>query len=145
MKIREISPVAARMIETPYRLGQMKPKGGFDCFSFVYWFYRELGVELPEKYGSYTVKNYADRFRENPDAAKRAMWRWLSELGEKVDPSYAHPGDFLIMQMPAGPFPAVELGNGNVLALDERIGVYVAPKSKFLYESIEVRRICPQP
>ncbi|MEW5805025.1 MAG: NlpC/P60 family protein [bacterium] len=72
--------VARRMIGSSYRLGGMNHEVGFDCFSYWYYFYSQIGVNLPQEEGLYDLGNYASRYAADKEGAKAAMIGFIRSL-----------------------------------------------------------------
>jgi len=156
MEIAQISNVAGRMIESPYRLGAMAPGEGFDCLSYLVFFYRELGVKLPARHRQYTLGNYAVEFRKDPARAKEALYRFLKRFGEPVENhAFMQPGDLCLIKGIEKPIStllpgrdlvsAIYVGAGNLMSCDRRAGIVIFPKHKIATEITEVRRPCRNP
>ena len=141
-----ISQAVSEMLGAKYKLGNMSVADGFDCFSYVPWFYRRIGAYVPEASsdGSASLSNYLDAFAKDPEAAKILMWRELRRLTEKVaNPNLFVPADlFVIHKRGQDPTTAIYLGAGNMLSCDVRIGIVVFPKVMLRSDKLEVLRPC---
>lgn len=144
-----VALVANRIIGSPYRLGGCDHRDGFDCFSYWYYFYTQLGVLLPQeevsKDGYYNLGNYAQKFTDDPQGAKAAMLVLIRSLGESVEPCYMRPGDLCLLPNKQEMNTAIYVGSGHLLTCDVRSGVILLPKSSLESEITEVRRLCPKP
>ncbi|TAN40801.1 MAG: hypothetical protein EPN22_17030 [Nitrospirae bacterium] len=128
-----------------YRLGAQGPDA-YDCFSFKYCFYRELGFEIPLPFEGYTLDNYPDRYKQEPAAATDAMLRLLRSCGTPVERNYMLPGDLAICHASDatdGFMGAIYMGRGNFLAMHTSHGSIVLPMKDVRFTDIEVRRLCP--
>jgi cell wall-associated NlpC family hydrolase len=139
IKQMKIADAAGMFLDVPYRLGAWGPTG-YDCLSFVYCFFWEMGIELPKRFGRYTLANYAREFKRDPEGAKSAMEKWLSSLGEKVNPNFMQPGDLALFYGEL--CVLVYMGRGNFIGVHAPRGVTVAPRESLRSEVKEVRRIC---
>lgn len=125
-------------LEAGYRLGATGENKDYDCFSFLYCFYKALGAELPSSMDSYTLENYAEKYEQDPEKAKHMMQIFFSNLGEDVPTQYMIDGDLIILD---GTVFLIYIGRGNFIGVHIPAGVIVVPQGSLKYSSIKVRRI----
>ena len=138
---KKIPIVAGRMLGARYNLYGLSPQEGFNCFSYVWYFYREVGLDIPDKFHGYTKENYLKKYIQDPDAAKEIMFKYFRKLGDPVNINYIWPGDFVFIR-DEEIVNAIYVGNGNFLTCDMRIGVIVVPRKRIKYDSMEAIRPC---
>lgn len=117
----------SRLIGLPYRLGKT------DCFSVVYGYVSEA-VPLPDRWGGWTMGNYAARWRKNPALGKEVMVRLLDAHLPGVAPVRAFAGDVLLLAprfSDAAWFLAIHGGGAVVVAASERRGVEALPLAHY--------------
>ncbi|RLA87309.1 MAG: hypothetical protein DRG40_00675 [Deltaproteobacteria bacterium] len=131
-----------QMLGAPYRFDGEDPKSGFNCLSYLYWFYRSLGVEVPDRFRSLSRENYLAYYREAPGRAKLTMLRYLMGLGKRSDPEHKRPGDLVLMEGDEV-FNAIYLGGGKYLTCDTRVGIVVVPQKGLTAKRQVVIRLCP--
>ena len=139
---KKITEISREMFEAPYALGGMDKREGFDCISYLYFFYRELGAEIPEEEGGFDVQNYAEKYQENPGKAKRALLRYILKIGEPVQIEFMQAGDLAIFRKDGEVTTAIFLGSGKFLSCDERAGVIIIPRRSLTFDRMEARRPC---
>jgi len=143
--LREVSRAASRIVNAPYLLGSVNPELGLDCISSIYVFYKDLGIEIPERFEGLSIRNYAAFWQKDPGAAKIKMMRYLLSLGEEIDAKFRQPGDLLFLEHEGQTMVGVFLGNGNVLASDLRVGTRIFPLKSLKGEVKRVQRLCRRP
>lgn len=136
-----IAKASGVLVDKPFFLGDVTGAKGWDCLSSLAAFYSSLGFEFPRQFETWDEKNYAEKWRRDPDEGRKVFARLLRSLGEKIDEKYMRRGDLIIMHGKEIPtFPAVYLGNGNVLMAFDK-GMRVLPLRFFHKVDKEVRRL----
>lgn len=140
----KFSDTVGKFLEKGYRPGAFGPDA-YDCISFIYCFYRDLGYDPPDSIDGYNADNYLALYERDPAAAKKTMLRYLRSLGEKVD-TYPQLGDILLLHQEDGTFAAaIVIGRGVYMGVHTPYGVIVLPRRSILKETIiEVIRPCPR-
>lgn len=139
----KMAEVVARMLGAKYNLYGHSPEEGFNCLSYIYWFYREMGVDVPDRMGRHNKDNYIRYWEKSPKRAKLALVRYLKRLGESIDPAFYRAGDLVLLKGEEM-LNAIYLGNGNFLTCDMRVGVIVVPRRGIDCDVVEVIRPCPK-
>jgi cell wall-associated NlpC family hydrolase len=130
--------VANRFRGRPYRLGGLGPTG-YDCFSFIWCFLWECGVNVPFFYGRLSLHNYPDIFANNPKASKRVLRRFIRSVTRRINRNYILPGDIVIFSKTKA--TGIYLGAGNYLAIHGDYGVLLFPAAMIEQsDADEVRR-----
>jgi cell wall-associated NlpC family hydrolase len=144
---RKIAAAVAKMHDAPYSLAGEDPRSGFNCLSYARWFYREIGVRVPKKYGGWTEKNYLARYRRDPDGAKEVMRDYFRSLGTVTAESprppgkdRPRPGDLVLFSRDGDIFSAICLGKGNYLTCDADAGIVVLSRRHLTFDGMEVIR-----
>lgn len=102
------------MIEQPHALGDRSK--GWDCLNSLISIYRALGFEFPADFEGITEDTYADLWRNDNRRARAMFGRFLSSLGEAIDPAFSRRGDLLLFRgLELSSIPAINLGNGQML------------------------------
>lgn len=138
-----MSLIATRMIGSPYLLGGCDHIRGFDCFSYWYHFYTELGISLPQAEGEFDLGNYAQKYADDPKGAKETMISFIRSMGEVIGPCYMRPADLCLFPNRDETNTAIYVGSGNLLTCDVKAGVILLPKFRLQSEVTEVRRLWP--
>lgn len=139
---KKVPQIAAKYANAPYKLGGMSPSDGLDCVSYIFCFYRDLGMEIADHEGDLTPANYAEAWRKDVDGAKCALTRYLLSFGEEVDPKFIRTGDLALIRDQDGIKTAICLGNGNFLTCDQRVGTMIFPRRVMAGEIVKARRPC---
>ncbi len=111
----------------PFKYGGLA-MDGFDCVGFLYRFYADLGVDMPESIEEATKLNYSEIYLEDEDRADELLQRYFDIMpGEDVNIMEILAGDALIIKSEKNNhlFPAVYGGNG--IAVSSFIASYVRP------------------
>jgi len=117
------------------------PTQGWDCLNFIMTFYSDLGVEMPREFEDWTLENYGRRVAENPDKAHKTFERFVTTLGEEVNPAYMGRGDLLLFRVKdLGVYAGVFLGEGKVFMMFDK-GGRVCPLAVFRSFVVSVRRL----
>jgi len=104
-------------------------------------FYESLGISFPRDFEGITEENYADLWKKDQGKAREIFARFLSTLGESIDPAFARRGDLMIFRGKKLPtFPAIYLGNGIIRTVFDQ-GVRSIPFEMMRPALIEVRRL----
>ncbi len=135
--IKKMPPIVARFLNAGYQLGAQGPEA-YDCISFVYHFYKELGVSIPSEHEGFNVQNYIQKYKKRPGRAKVFMKQYLSSLGEKVNSIKL--GDLVLIK--GKEIVMIYIGSGNYLSLHAPVGVMVVPGHAMDLNDMEVRRLC---
>lgn len=141
-----ISKTVAKMLGAPYRLGGMSPEAGFDCMSYIYYFLRGVGAELPLRStdGTVSIEDYPVFFERDPVAAKALLRREGRGVLQRVaEPGRIAPADVLIAyKRGEDPTTSIYVGAGNILSCDVRVGIIVCPRTMLACDRMEVLRPC---
>jgi cell wall-associated NlpC family hydrolase len=120
----------------PYKLNGQSKEEGFDSFSLISNFYRELGNKFPDLSDLYLM------YENEPEEAIERMQERLFEVTEEVHPGYMQVGDLVIFEGVTvdgfGNCPVIYLGNGIVGGILSDKGVAVA--EHYHLEILQVRR-----
>lgn len=113
---KHLARLTSRLIGAPYKLGGMEPETGMDCLSVVLAACDFWKVTVPEEFEGYTRDNYAERYEEDPAAAKETFFRLLGELGEEIPPVKAFAGDLLVVRTKTDKGVAIHGGADRVIS-----------------------------
>lgn len=117
------------------------PDVGFDCLNFLILFYQDLGVEMPDTFEDWTLKNYGERAWKNPIEAHKTFERFVQTLGEEIPIGRMARGDLLLFKVKdLGTYAGVSLGNGNAFIIFDK-GGRVCPLDVFRPFIVQVRRL----
>jgi len=114
---------------------------GFDCLSLFLDYYRSLGYDFPKEWEGVNESNYADLWTHDNQKAIALFEKFFLSLGEPIDPAYFIRDDLLLFKAAElRLFPAIALGNGNMLIanIEGPIVVPFRPYRKYLFA---VRRL----
>ncbi len=104
---------------------------GWDCLNSIASFYRDMGVEFPERFEDWTWDNYGKKALEDPEKAHKAFERFVQTLGREIDPNYMVAGDLLLVELQdAGIYAGIYLGEGKAFFMFDR-GAQVVPWPSF--------------
>lgn len=109
----------------PFQYGGCEGKG-LDCIGFVYKFFVDCGVQMPESCEDATKDNYSDVYRTSDDRADELLLKYFDAMpGIEVHPMRLLAGDALVIKsMRTGHlFPAIYGGNG--IAVSSFVDSYV--------------------
>lgn len=97
----------------PFKYGGLD-KGGFDCIGFVYRFYCDQGVIMPDHCEDANEGNYSEIYRGNDDRADELLLKYFDSFGTEVNPFDVMAGDAIIVRHDRTKhlFPAIYGGNG---------------------------------
>lgn len=139
MKVR-FADVVARYLHARYRFGSVEPDA-CDCVSFIWLFYRDIGISLPDEFGGLTRETYPAAYESDPAAAKSAMLGWLRSLGAPIDPKRRLPGDLILLVQKSGEFSAmIDTGRGHCIGMHAPLGVCCVSIEVLTYDTLEVYR-----
>jgi len=86
-----IAETANRFIGIPYKHGG-RTMGGLDCLGLVHFFYKHMGITLPESDGRpYSTEWY----REDP----KRFYRGLQQIGREISPAEMKPLDLVYFRL----------------------------------------------
>lgn len=122
-----------RMIAQQYALGNL------DCFRLSYDFIIENGIDLPDKIGKVTLKNYPNLFKKDPGKAIKTMMKFISKHLDEIPIYKAFAGDILLLKLKSAeghPFLAIHGGNGNIISVTEKYGVRATPIKHYSVERV---------
>jgi len=109
----------------PFKYGGLT-MDGFDCVGFLYRFYADLGVDMPESIEEANKENYSEIYLKDENRADDLLQRYFDIMpGFDVNPMELLAGDALIVRNKKNNhlFPAVYGGNG--IAVSSFIASYV--------------------
>jgi len=126
------STVEQKFLEKTFHLGDLTGKKGWDCLNSLAVFYKNIGAEFPMEFTDskgekWDNKNYPKRWKKNEVDSRVVLKEFLESLGEPIDFNYRQKGDLLLFEPKGLPlFPAIFLGNGNVMMVFKE-GVKILP------------------
>jgi len=143
MRVKNITSLVSDIIEVPYKLGGFTPEEGFDCFSFLYYFYDKLGFNIPPLddlgYGI-NRDNYVELYEANPKRMLRIMFRVICKLTTSGKLNYLEVPDTLIYKSNGGDSSGIYIGQSNILVLDVNLGICVIPRKHLKMDGVLIRR-----
>lgn len=125
MKTRFVTVAVKKYLDAPYCLGGKTPEQGLDCLSLLRCVFWELGIDLPDSFGDFTLANYAEKWAEGE--GREELKKYICSLGEEVGLNYITVGDVLLIKEDSYFVPVIYLGNRNILIALEDYGVKVVP------------------
>ena len=144
MKRFEFTQIVQKFIDAPQIFGDTSK--GWDCLNILREIYTLLGKDFPKEFKGWNAENYAERWRHGE--GKDIYREFLLSLGESVNSNYAIHGDLFILEGNQQVFPAIYLGNGNLLMVfapcntkQKNRGCKVVPLKFFKKYFIDVRRL----
>lgn len=122
--------------------GYSLEQGGFDCVGFMYAFYKDLGIELPNTFKGITLDNYSQFYLENKDTDE-TLKEYLNTVGIEVNPTQILKGDLIAVKHISKNYPLFPaIYGGNKLAISSFIGYKVKVFSLTnTYEVVVARRV----
>lgn len=135
----KIANIMVKFVDSKYAVDN--PQLGWDCLNFTLTFYEDLGVEMPHEFEGWTTENYGIRVKEDPDKAHKMFEKFVTTLGEEINPAYMSRGDLLLFRVKDfGVYAGVFLGNGNAFMMFDK-GGRVVPLQDFRPFIVECRRL----
>jgi len=120
--MKKFAEITAKYIDKPFKQ--------YTCMGFLYAFYTELGVSVPDQFEDLTLENYMEKYRMDPRGIQIRMLKLIRSLGKPSRATLPHLGDLLVVSqnttkqtIPPGFFPAVYVGKNQALAGFLRTGV----------------------
>jgi len=121
--MKKFAEITARYVDRPFER--------YTCMGFLYSFYRELNVAVPNIFEDLTLDNYMDHYRKNPRETQIRMLKLIRSLGRPSKATLPHLGDLMVIAqnttkktvIPPGFFPAVYVGKEQCLTSFLRTGV----------------------
>jgi hypothetical protein len=100
---------------------------GYDCLGLVYDFLTKKGNNIPDSFDGLTKENYYVLFNTNKLAAIKKMFEYFDLFAERINIHERMAGDIVMVQKETEDktFPAIYVGNGNILACYYDCGVKV--------------------
>lgn len=110
----------------PFAEGGIGPTH-YDCMGLVYAFFVGQNKNIPCEFGEYTTINYSDLFKKDKIMAIKQMFRFFDSFAEKIEVYEKLAGDLVMVRMVSEDrlFPAIYVGNGNIMATYYDCGVKV--------------------
>jgi len=106
-------------------------KTGYSCLGFCAALYKALNKDWPEVWNGLTIDNYQETIKTRSPFAQETLLKLASDIGTEVNPNEVVAGDFVIVKTHTGEmFPAVCVGNGNIVSSFEYCGVKVMKLDK---------------
>ena len=133
-----MAEVAGQMLDKKYQLGGTD-SDSYDCLSFLFAFYGQQGITLPDKFNDWTLSNYAERWEAG--LGKETFYEYLHSLGYWIHENYMLEKDLLLLDTVEGVTPAIYLGSGNIMIVTIEQGVFVMPINSLSCDIKEVRRL----
>ena len=121
--MKRFAAITAKFVDRPFKR--------YTCMGFLYSFYRELNVAVPNTFEDLTLDNYMDHYRKNPREIQIRMLKLIRSLGSPSKATLPHLGDLMVVAqnttkktvIPPGFFPAVYIGKEQCLTSFLRTGV----------------------
>ena len=147
----DVAEQAEKLLGRPFILGD--PDTGVDCLSLLHSFYGQFGVEFPEEIDGINWQNYPEIWTNDNNKARRVFDQFLNTLGDPVPHNFHIRGDLLLLRGEEfSVFPAICLGNGNILIVidgrekrkdgsEKKVGGHVVPFKAFEKYFIGARRL----
>ena len=96
----------------------------YSCMGFLYAFYTELGVFVPNSFEDLTLDNYASSYKKDPRETQIRMLKLIRSLGKPSKATLPHLADLLVIAqnttrkgvIKPGLFPAVYVGKGQAIS-----------------------------
>jgi hypothetical protein len=120
--------VVTSMLDASYNLRGETPQQGFNCVSYLHWYYEQQGYKMPRTLGECSDKNYISYWERSPRQAKITLLRHVKRLGVTLDSSFCIVDDIVLLKGKDEIMNAVYLGRGKFLSCDMRIGIVVIPQ-----------------
>lgn len=128
-----------KFLGAPYKLGGQSKREGFDCFSFIYCFYKELGFDMPDGIDGVSATDYMDLWERDEEAAKKVMWNYINTFTDLISISNMAFGDIVVIKLENGNlYPSIYGGNDKIVLSEMDRGIVVY--SLDMFEFVGVRR-----
>lgn len=104
-----------------------RPFSEIGCIDLMHAIYTDMGFDAPDSFGSLTLENYREAFRENSKLTQARMLQLLKSLGRPVDIISVKIYDLVvIMQKGNIIYPGMYIGRGMFITSTVKEGVMVA-------------------
>ena len=122
-----------------YKLCGQSKNEGFDCFSFIYCFYKRCGIDMPDGIDGINATDYKDLWENNEITIQNAMWNYIDTFTDSIPMSKMKFGDIVIIRIENKYlYPSIYVGNGKIALSELDKGVTVC--SLDMFELVDVRR-----
>ena len=140
MKIDDVkfAKLVGKFLNVPYKLGG-QDFNGMDCVSFIYLFYKMYGVDIPDEFSGFTMQNYVEEYNKSGKEGKKIFADYIRSWTKEANKS--SKGDIIILFVEDDLNFAIDIGRGNILVNDYRIGNIVCPLNVLEYDKIEIREV----
>jgi hypothetical protein len=111
-----------------------------NCLQLLYNIYKKMGVEVLDSYNGHDLKTYVKYWEENPEQATKDMISLFQNYGKEVDTRFLKRGDAVIVEYKDIKFPAVYVGDNNIMSVSKEVGVRMVALGR-LIQPIMARRL----
>ena len=111
-----------------------------NCLQLLYNIYKKMGFEVSDKYKNYDLKTYVKYWEENPEQATKDMIELFKTYGKKVDIRFLKRGDAIIVEYKCIKFPAIYIGDNNIMSVSKELGVRVVSLGRII-QPVMARRL----
>jgi len=133
-----LSKITKILIGAKYSLGSMDIDKGVDCFSLIINYLRNIGYNIPDdlKFKGYTLKNYAQKYNEDPGIINIA-YEYLATILQNISITKAVAGDILFACLENNsPSFGIDGGNGTMVIVSESGGVQIIDKKNYTIKQV---------
>lgn len=101
----------------PFKYGGLE-MDGLDCIGFIYRFYTDQGVTMPESCEEANTENYKEVYLADENRADELLLKYFDSFGVEVKPGEVLAGDAIIIRHNRSKhlFPAIYGGNGTAVS-----------------------------
>jgi len=129
-KKQTFADFAGQFANKPFAIGGYgENAAGYDCMGLVYSFITKQGKNMPNRFGNFTLDNYAEIFKDNKLSAIREMYKYFDSFAAKIEIYEKLAGDIVVVKEKENDensiYPAICVGNGNIMASYVNCGVKV--------------------
>lgn len=111
-----------------------------NCLGLLYNILTDAGIDVPDHYKGYNLDTYMSYWKKTPKEAIKDMIIFFKTIGKEVDPRYLKRGDIVVIKHKDSKFPAIYVGDKNVMVATREKGVMTFSLGQ-RFQPIMARRI----